>query len=1060
MRCSRSENTWGLDTIREKSIIVAGSLKTFAWEPGMAGLLTISFLQCTTSNPAVALAASCLTSSGVILQPLARREELPPRDPNISHKFLRLAALTGFLVLAPVLVLGSGTLRGRVTDEQTGEPLVGANVVVMGTSFGVMTDQEGEFSLVNVPVGPQSVKATYVGYIPVVRENVLVYNDLTTRSDFQLAPSAISLGAVTVIAERPLVNRGATNALRIMTQEDIDAKPIRGLDNLLALSPGVTLQDGNIYVRGGRVDETGYYLEGVPIADPLMGGRGVSINQNALEEIAVRSGGYEAEYGRANAGIVQHQLRTGGSDFSGSVEFITDNLGLYPKSSWSDGRTRLGSTWFGYNEFTATLAGPVEGQRFRFFSLLNYGYEADRHPTYYPGISVGPVKDPISADSIDFSYPAGILLKNSEEHAALTGTLQLDLYPLILRLSGSYTASRSFTGGLPANLLDLGRTPQFNTADGFGSIKATYFLDSKTFLEISGGMFGYSSRLFDPVLTDNFFAYGDSVANAMAGIVWVRHPGEVTGRFALPRTLSIYGLPFSSPGAPLSAYERFQRSNLSLTAAFSAQIGKIHTIKFGGDYQRFTIRAFRVPSPNSLASVIYSNDTLAGDNPVRRTHEQIMISQGVENYGFDVLGNLTESSGFEGPRHPVYASAYVQDKAEFSDLTLSAGIRYDYVNTNTFIPVDPTHLEYTFDPYTLEVHPGGLKKTTPYHAFSPRIGVAFPASDQTVIHAQYAKLVQQSRLRDVLYGLHRFAYFAQYGGSLEPIGFDLRPERSTQYEIGFTQEIGEFASFDITGYYKDTRDQIVMVQQLSAPDSPFSGYTKFANGDFATSKGIELTFSMRRFQRILASASLAFQDAQGTGSFPTSNRFRIISGEDTALVPLYISPLSYMNDVRGNISLDYRFGPGEGGPILQELGAAVLFQFSSGHPYTRVSPLTGLNVESLNASTTPWTFQVDLRIDKTFRFDGRLRAVATLYVMNLFDTRNIQNVWPATGSPDDDGYLSNPALGGKLVETFGPAYADVRSALQAYSRTDGAFVSDPYLYGPPRQIRVGIKLEY
>jgi hypothetical protein len=219
---------------------------------------------------------------------------------------------------------------------------------------------------------------------------------------------------------------------------------------------------------------------------------------------------------------------------------------------------------------------------------------------------------------------------------------------------------------------------------------------------------------------------------------------------------------------------------------------------------------------------------------------------------------------------------------------------------------------------------------------------------------------------------------------------------------------------------------------------------------------------MRRYKRILASASLSFQDAQGTGSFPSANLARIYASEDTTFVPQYISPLDFMNAVRGNISLDYRFGRNDGGAILQELGASILFTFTSGHPYTRSSTgNTNRPIESLNASTTPWTFQVDLRLDKTIRVTDRLSAVLTLYVVNLLDTKNVQNVFSTTGSADDDGYLSNPDVGGKLVEANGPQYADLYRALEiSYGRPFGNFASDPYYYGPPRQIRLGIRLEY
>ena len=91
-----------------------------------------------------------------------------------------------------------------------------------------------------------------------------------------------------------------------------------------------------------------------------------------------------------------------------------------------------------------------------------------------------------------------------------------------------------------------------------------------------------------------------------------------------------------------------------------------------------------------------------------------------------------------------------------------------------------------------------------------------------------------------------------------------------------------------------------------------------------------------------------------------------------------------------------------------------------------------------------------------------MSAVLTLYVINLFDTKNVQNVWPQTGSADDDGFLGNPDTGGKLIEANGPQYVDFYRTLQlSYGRPSGALTfTDPYLYGPPRQIRLAVRLEY
>jgi len=269
--------------------------------------------------------------------------------------------------------------------------------------------------------------------------------------------------------------------------------------------------------------------------------------------------------------------------------------------------------------------------------------------------------------------------------------------------------------------------------------------------------------------------------------------------------------------------------------------------------------------------------------------------------------------------------------------------------------------------------------------------------------------------------------------------------------------------------------------QTTAAGSPFQAYNTYANGDFATTKGIEVAFNMRRVERIQVNASLSFQDAEGTGSFPSSDAGIVgapIDGK-TIFKPVYVSPLTFNNPLSGHLSFDYRFGKDDGPSALQELGLNALLTFTSGHPYTLGVGHGDANyalegdsrnrspIEPLNSSTTPGTFQFDLRIDKSFAIYDKLSANVYIWVTNLFDTKNIYNVFLRTGSATDDGYLSDPTLGAQLAAQNGPKYSELYKALnidyyQAYQIAGGITqgVGSSLLYGPPREIRFGIRLEY
>jgi len=985
------------------------------------------------------------------------------------------SVLTILLMLSGSLLAQSGKISGKITDLSTGEALIGANVVVVGTSLGAATDINGEFSIRNLTAGTYELKASFIGYQTITITNVRVNTELTTEINFQLPAEGISVGEVVVVSERPLINKSNTNAERIKTSDDIEALPVRGVDNILALTAGVVFQDNTIFIRGGRQDEVGFYLEGSNITDPVVGGRNVTLVQDALEEIQVQAGGYTAEFGGANSGIIKQQIKSGTSDFKASVEYVTDNF-LQGFNFENNGEKTLGTYNWGYSEFIGTLSGPILGNSIKFFGLINYNKIEDQNPQPYPGFDLGVIGS--GPDTVDFYYPGGPVLKNSSKNITGTGSLTFDFNPLILRLVGTYTDNTRYNpyssarvAGNIANFLNTSRIEQIDEVDGAFSLKATYLFDASTFLELTGGYSFNQRENFDPYLKDNFRAYGDSVANANVGFVWTRRPGTGDLRYTRQQRLNIFGIAFNAPGDVTAGYGIFKRNNLTFNLGLSTVLAKVHTVKIGGELQSYTIRNYSLGNEGVFALAgLFANMTSG------QTEEDIFINRGVNNYGYDVFGNEYDGDDIVNkPHQPLFAAFYIQDKIEYKDLIINAGLRFDYIDIDNMMLLDPTQPELSFDKSTGRVKEDGLVEVPTFNSVSPRLGFSFPVTDQTVFHAQFGKFVQQSRLRDVYQGY--YATSSNIGGGFfipAPVGFNVRPTRTTQYEVGFTQQIGELASFDITGYYKDIQDQVLFDQVNTQTTSSYGSYFVLTNGDFATTKGLELTFNMRRFQRFMINGTFAYQDAQGTGSYPNSNRGIVGAPLDgvTVFSPQYVSPLEYNNKFRGNLNIDYRFGVDDGGPILQQLGLSALLTFTSGHPYTR--GIGGADLEGdardrqptqpLNSSTTPSTFQVDLRLDKTFNITDKLNLNIYLYVINLFDALNIQNVFLRTGTTDDDGYLSDPSLGGTLIEQYGPQYAELYRAVnidyyEQYQNAAG-LTTVPYFYGPPRQIRLGIRLEY
>ena len=987
----------------------------------------------------------------------------------------------------------SGKLRGQITDQETGEALIGANIIIVGTSYGAATDVNGEYIILNLVANTYEVKASYIGYQSKTISNVRINADLTTGLDFQLAAEGIQVGTVEVIAEKPLVNKYNTNANRITTSDDIEALPIRGVDNILSTTPGVVFQDNTIFIRGGRQDEVGFYLEGSNITDPMVGGRQVTLVQDALEEISVQSGGYNAEYGNANSGIIRQQLKSGTPDWKFSLEYITDNIGFNGSDDRYSGNKSLGTYWFGYNESIVTLSGPLFSPKVKFFGLFNYNFINDATPQPLPGINLGEITDPATGTTIDLTYPAGARPNSWTQNYTGTGSLTFDLNPAIFRIIGTYTSNTapnpwSATRDLNqvGNLMNTIRTEMTENQDGAFSLKYTHLFTASSFLEANVGYSFNNFKRYDPFLKDDWALYGDGKANEELGLGfdWPYNPETGADRYISPPAVNLFNFKFFPYGAAIAAYQDFSRQNYNFSLAFSSQITKEHNLKFGGEFQYYDIANFGMGNETILKLPAKFAADEALENPVGRA--TLIRREGVNNFGYTPLGEKTNDGlpDYEQSRTPTFVGVYAQDRIEYNDLIINVGLRYDRIDIANYIPVDQTRPEDTWDEVTHDVIASGVQKTEAKDYISPRLGFSFPVTDVTIFHAQWGKFVQQSRLRDVYQGLNATGY--NVGGGFQinaPVGFDVQPTRTTQYEVGFTQQIGEFASVDITGFYKDIKDNVLYQQVILAEGSPFGNYYVLANGDVATTKGIEIAYNMRRVERFKVDGNITFTDGRGTGSFPNSNRGMVSAPLDPLLTPggftpVYIAPLQFNQAIRAAINLDYRWGKGDGGPVLQQLGVTFLGTYSSGHPFTRGQGSGSLELdarfrqplEPLNSSTTPSTFQVDMRLDKTFDIADMFNLNIYFYVINLFDIENIQNVFMRTGSASDDGYLGDPNQGGQQVLTFGEDYARVYRALNLnyhqdwYNSQIGSSSApstiQPSIYGPPRQIRFGIRLEY
>ena len=972
---------------------------------------------------------------------------------------------------------GGGRLAGKVIDKQTNEALIGANIIVVGTSFGAATDVNGEFLVSQVPSGTYTLRASYIGYQAQSIANVTFTSGLTTAINFELVPTEFATGEVVIVAQKPLIEKSATNAIRVISAEDLSALPTRSLNAIVALQPGVVRLNGDTFIRGSRADETGYTVEGADVKDILNrdGGSLVSVTPDAVQEIVVQAGGYTAQYGNANAGIISQDFKTGTDQYHASARFETDNFGNYP------GDTFLDTYSYGYSNYVVTFSGPVFTNKLKLFVSGEGFNQKDRTPTFFDGnpiaFSDGALLDTtrvydnglLGGDKTDYkflSWDAGNIVGRDQNRYTINSTLLYDSNPILMRLSVAFTNQDRETGSLDVrNIYNENRVPIFKQSDLLVNLKTTYLTAPNSYFTANIGYFDLRSTWSDPLFGDNILGISDSLQNAQYGFDFQNYTSS-------PANYNFYGFPFRREGTPLIGYQKDQNNYISGKLDYTAQIKK-HALKAGASYQRWTIRHYGIDvASNTLNTFRASPDKLRNSDSLA-TLIGNSLYRDYNNYGFDVFGNEVDDGVF-GAKNPVFASGYIEDRFEISDMILNFGLRYDYIDMNSIDWLNPGNPQ--IDTRTNLPKEGELIEGGTYDYISPRLGFSFPISDQTVFHLQYGNFVQAPSLDLAFRGIYRSSEVMASSNLIsDPIAYDPKPMRTTSYEIGFGHQFTDFAAIDVTAFYKDIKGQLQYENIKTDAGAAKAKYASFTNQDFSTSKGLEISLKIRRIERVAAQVNYTYANASGTNSFVGSG---IGSVEGNNEVPTVLLPLNYNYAHSGNVSLDYRFGKDDGG-FLEQTGLNLLLTFSSGHPFT-YSRFTGLGqssawtgglipttdtrnrrpLGSINSSTTPWQFNIDLRIDKTISIsDFEFNIYA--YVSNLLDTKNVNNVYEFTGNAYDDGFLQSSA-GQDIVkqDAYTERFADLYQAISLNNRQHALSVYGYDLFSAPRQIRLGILVNF
>lgn len=349
----------------------------------------------------------------------------------------------------------------------------------------------------------------------------------------------------------------------------------------------------------------------------------------------------------------------------------------------------------------------------------------------------------------------------------------------------------------------------------------------------------------------------------------------------------------------------------------------------------------------------------------------------------------------------------------------------------------------------------------------PRLAFSFPISEASEFFAHYDILSQRPASNTSATAIDYFNFLGKVANSDVFDNANLKPARTTDYEIGYQQAVGDYAGLKFSVYYREFRDLIQVKRFLRAYPSEYESY---ANTDFGTTKGFTAEYNTIRHNNLQIIANYTLQFAEGTGSDAGSNRNLGLLRQ-----PFY---LNYDQRHTFYLNLDYRWAEGKeyngpmlfGKPILENFGGNLEFNLNSGSPYTRrtvparldnnASTSAGNIVEgSRNGARNPWNFRVDLRIDKDIKLtkgDAKKPRYMNIYlrVQNLLNTQNVLSVYSTTGEALNDGYLTNQ-LGS------GPAtLASLGEQATSFTTLYNLRMRNPGNISLPRRIFIGASFQF
>lgn len=934
-----------------------------------------------------------------------------------------LLLLAGALSFAPAPAAAqSATLRGVVRDADTGDPLPFANVVVVGSQRGASTREDGSYVIRGIPAGVHDIQVTYVGYATASRKGVSLPSARSTTLDFALDATPETLEEVTVYGDKSLVDIRNTSSIKTLSAQDIaDLTIDPTIENVIGQQAGVTVQDGEIHIRGGRADETLLMVDGVALKDAT-GGNALAeaFSAASAAEVTVVKGGWDAKYGQAISGIVDVRVKEGTERFKGRVSYLTD--------AW------VGTENLHYGNFQLEGPNPLLGGLNHLF-----GFDRAKQATFHLDLStelsdtyLPSVRDTGDDQRLTSVYK-GRLLGKSFDYGSFFRPRGDNNWRMTFKTGWGFHPAHKVTA---TYIKSLGFSGLFNARD-IGDVNRN----------ITSYPWAWSRRLGNHyTITDDFYStslqWKHSLSDQTYHQLRLKNRFNATHRDVAGKHWSEYTIPFDVAldrvglGHPYfldtgDAPDYRDRFTEQWGMDWELEHRTDHhdvTVGFSGEYedvQYFTLDAYSVTE----------------DDPLGQEYDLFHV-------------------------YPAKGSVFIQDQIEYTGISLKVGLRGD-----VFFPgeqVERLYEEQDRPSFTPETKAEWDAAT--HEAFgrrykvrwSPRVAVSHPISDRSHFFFNYGRFTQWPSY---------FFLYAKTGGisseEFPNIGNpNLDPEISANYEFGVGHNFTDRSSLRATVFFKDIYDYPTSVPvDIATRSTRRERFFIYRNLDYARARGLEIELQKRRSKHTWVSVGYSFSVATGKSSDPNNLALVQSLGGDARETDLEEQFMWWNRPHKITVSAGYQVDADQRGPKLfgwrlpSDWKLSLFWLLQSGEAYTKITP-EGVTDGKEYSRNGPTDSVLDLDFSKKLSIGGR-RITLSIQARNLLNHRSVLDIDPVTGRSPRSGVGSYTGSASDLfITTYAVRETDAdpsdfldvnRSLISSLTS-----VRNPAFIAAPRTIRMGL----